>query len=151
MDRMGSFDFKCFSSHLILNLHQVRNPRDSDFHGTTTNKRIKLSRTQLQQYDGTNPDLPIYIAIRGKVYSVGKDNPHYKPGGQYHSFAGREPNMGLAKNSTSAEHITHEISGITASEFEVLKHWAELFSNKYLCVGEIVEEDAQNPQIHPVA
>jgi predicted heme/steroid binding protein len=44
----------------------------------------------LKAYDGTNPDLPILIAINGTIYDVSKGRKHYGPGGSYHFFAGAD-------------------------------------------------------------
>lgn len=44
----------------------------------------------LAQYDGTNPELPIYIAFSGDVYDVTPGRKFYEPGGMYHFLAGSD-------------------------------------------------------------
>jgi predicted heme/steroid binding protein len=44
----------------------------------------------LKAYDGTNPDLPILLAVNGTIYDVSKGRKHYGPGGSYHFFAGAD-------------------------------------------------------------
>jgi predicted heme/steroid binding protein len=44
----------------------------------------------LKAYDGSNPDLPILLAVNGTVYDVSKGRKHYGPGGSYHFFAGAD-------------------------------------------------------------
>ena len=56
---------------------------------------IILTEPQLELYDGTNPDLPLYLAIDGDVFDVsdgGRES--YGPGGAYHIFAGRDAARG---------------------------------------------------------
>jgi predicted heme/steroid binding protein len=49
-----------------------------------------LTDAELAQYDGKNPEKPIYVAINGSVFDVSA-NPHmYGPGGGYAFFAGRD-------------------------------------------------------------
>jgi predicted heme/steroid binding protein len=44
----------------------------------------------LKDYDGSNPDLPILLAVNGTIYDVSKGRRHYGPGGSYHFFAGAD-------------------------------------------------------------
>ena len=44
---------------------------------------LKLTEEELKQYDGTNPDEPIYLAIDGTIYDVSASPAFYGPGGHY--------------------------------------------------------------------
>ncbi|RDL35446.1 putative membrane steroid-binding protein 2 [Venustampulla echinocandica] len=44
----------------------------------------------LAAYDGTDPDLPILLALNGTVYDVSKGRRHYGPGGGYQYFSGAD-------------------------------------------------------------
>lgn len=44
----------------------------------------------LAQYDGTDPNLPIYIALEGKVYDVTPGREFYEPGAAYDFLAGTD-------------------------------------------------------------
>lgn len=48
------------------------------------------TKETLAQYDGTDPDLPIYIAFEGNVYDVTSGKKFYEPGGAYHFLAGTD-------------------------------------------------------------
>jgi predicted heme/steroid binding protein len=54
------------------------------------NPQISLTDAELLKYDGTNPDLPIYLALNGTIYDVSANRGTYGPGGSYHFFAGRD-------------------------------------------------------------
>eukprot|EP00002_Diphylleia_rotans_P015262 TRINITY_DN2962_c0_g2_i1.p1 TRINITY_DN2962_c0_g2~~TRINITY_DN2962_c0_g2_i1.p1 ORF type:complete len:158 (-),score=36.42 TRINITY_DN2962_c0_g2_i1:326-799(-) len=99
---------------------------------------LKLTHQELKKYNGETPGVPIYIAIKGKIYDVGLTNTHYGPGGSYHVFAGREPNRGLAKMSTDEKDAIPSTEGLTRPEIDALNNWSEFFINKYQCVGEVV-------------
>lgn len=45
---------------------------------------------ELKGYDGTVENRPIYLAYEGYVYNVTEGKEFYKPGGVYHSLAGRD-------------------------------------------------------------
>ena len=45
---------------------------------------------QLKNYDGTKPELPIYIGLDGYVYDVTPGKSFYTPGGTYHNIAGTD-------------------------------------------------------------
>jgi predicted heme/steroid binding protein len=49
-----------------------------------------FTKEELAKYDGSDPTLPIYLSIRGRVYDVTAGRSHYGPEGGYHGFAGRD-------------------------------------------------------------
>ncbi|KAL5117969.1 hypothetical protein ACEQ8H_004114 [Pleosporales sp. CAS-2024a] len=51
---------------------------------------IRLTDAQLAAYDGSNPALPIYLALNGTIYDVSISPKTYGPGGSYHVFAGKD-------------------------------------------------------------
>jgi len=51
---------------------------------------IRLTDKQLEAYDGTDPDKPVYLALNGTIYDVSASRQTYGPGGSYHFFAGRD-------------------------------------------------------------
>jgi predicted heme/steroid binding protein len=51
---------------------------------------VNLTPSQLSTYDGSNPDLPIYLAINGTIFDVSAGRRTYGPGGSYSIFAGRD-------------------------------------------------------------
>jgi len=61
---------------------------------TQSQKTKEITKTftleELKKYDGTNPNLPIYLALDGLVYDVTAGKKFYAPGGAYHSLAGKD-------------------------------------------------------------
>ena len=50
---------------------------------------------ELKKYDGSNPELPILLALDGKVYDVTTGKDFYKVGGPYHFLAGKDSSQEL--------------------------------------------------------
>ncbi|KAF2026779.1 cytochrome b5 [Setomelanomma holmii] len=53
-------------------------------------REVHLTDQELLQYDGTDPNKPIYLALNGTIYDVSISPQTYGPGGSYHFFAGRD-------------------------------------------------------------
>ncbi|SMQ47286.1 unnamed protein product [Zymoseptoria tritici ST99CH_1A5] len=99
---------------------------------------------QLLPYNGLK-DMPVYLAVRGKIFDVTPGRNFYGPGGPYANFAGRDASRGLACGSFDAEMLTEDLDGpldkledLGGEEMEALQGWEERFNEKYLVVGKLV-------------
>ncbi len=54
-----------------------------------------ITAEELKKYDGTDPKLPIYIALDGLIYDVTAGSKFYTPGGPYHYLAGKDSSAEL--------------------------------------------------------
>jgi membrane-associated progesterone receptor component len=89
--------------------------------------------------------MPVYLAVRGRVFDVSPGRNFYGPGGPYANFAGRDASRGLACGSFDEEMLTEDLNGpldrledLGAEEMEAMRGWEERFSEKYLVVGKLV-------------
>jgi membrane-associated progesterone receptor component len=89
--------------------------------------------------------MPVYLAVRGRVFDVTSGRNFYGPGGPYANFAGRDASRGLACGSFDEEMLTKDLQGpldklegLGPDEMEALKGWEERFEEKYLVVGKLV-------------
>jgi len=84
----------------------------------------------LAQYDGSDPNKPIYLAIEylyfakclinsGDVYDVSANRRIYGPGGGYGFFAGRDAARAFVTGCFK-EDLTHDIRGLDPRQLEVL-------------------------------
>jgi len=98
----------------------------------------------LLPYNGTN-NMPVYLAVRGRVFDVTSGRNFYGPGGPYQNFAGRDASRGLAYGSFDEDMLTKDLEGpldkledLGKEEEEALRGWEERFEEKYLVVGKLV-------------
>ncbi|KAI1344998.1 membrane-associated progesterone receptor component 1 [Xylariaceae sp. FL0016] len=103
----------------------------------------------LLPYNGLN-DMPIYFAVRGRVFDVSSGRNFYGPGGPYENFAGRDASRGLACHSFDEDMLTKnldgpldKLDGLGPEEMESLAGWEERFMSKYLVVGRLVAANDQ--------
>jgi len=95
-------------------------------------------------YNGEN-NMPVYLAVRGRVFDVTPGRNFYGPGGPYENFAGRDATRGLACGSFDESMLTKDLEGpldtlhdLGPSEMQSLRDWEDRFNEKYLVVGELV-------------
>jgi predicted heme/steroid binding protein len=51
---------------------------------------IRLTLDELAQYDGSDEEKPLYLAINGTIFDVSSNRRMYGPGGSYQHFAGTD-------------------------------------------------------------
>ncbi|KAL3841108.1 hypothetical protein ACJIZ3_025699 [Penstemon smallii] len=99
-----------------------------------------VTEEELRAYDGSDPNKPLLMAIKGQIYDVSRSRMFYGPGGPYALFAGRDASRALALMSFDQNDLTGNIEGLSASELEVLQDWEYKFMEKYVKVGQLVTE-----------
>ena len=100
-----------------------------------------LTVEELRRYDGSNPDLPVLVAAKGKVYDMTRGRDYYGKGGPYNCFAGIDCSRALAKVSLDPKDLNGNVSDLYASERDVLNDWVAKFESKYPYVGELLDGD----------
>jgi len=103
-------------------------------------KEDAISIEHLKKCDGSNPDYPILVAIKGTVFDVSHKTDTYGPGGGYHVFAGKDASCGLGKSSLKAEDAHSDYSQLNETETKTLNDWFTFFSKRYNIVGKVTEE-----------
>ena len=95
--------------------------------------------------------MPVYLAVRGKVFDVTPGRNFYGPGGPYENFAGRDASRGLASGSFDEDMLTKNLHGplddlkdLDQSQLEALQDWEDRFVEKYLVVGKLVPVGSPN-------
>ncbi|GKZ29441.1 hypothetical protein AbraIFM66950_004849 [Aspergillus brasiliensis] len=96
---------------------------------------------ELSKCDGTDPNRPTLVAIKGIVFDVTR-NQAYSPSGQYHVFAGKDPSRALASSSLKPEDCRPDWYDLEDKEKTVLDEWFTFFSKRYNIVGKV--QDATN-------
>ncbi|KAF8882711.1 cytochrome b5 [Infundibulicybe gibba] len=95
---------------------------------------------QLQQYNGSDPSKPIYVAIK-RVHDI--DVSHkidvYGPGKSYNVFAGKDGSRGLGMSSLKPEDAVPDYSVLDEKDMKVLDDWHAFFTKRYNVVGRVVD------------
>ncbi|XP_024364724.1 membrane steroid-binding protein 2 [Physcomitrium patens] len=97
----------------------------------------EITAEDLRAYDGTDPDKPLLMAIKGQIYDVSRSRAFYGPGGPYALFAGKDASRALAKMSFEEKDLTGDTEGLSAYEAEALTDWEYKFMSKYVRVGTV--------------
>ncbi|ODV88747.1 hypothetical protein CANCADRAFT_27975 [Tortispora caseinolytica NRRL Y-17796] len=92
---------------------------------------------ELAKYDGKTYK-EMYIAIKGVVFDVTRNQQAYGPGSSYNLFVGKEASIGLAKSSLNPEDLQGSIDDLTPEELGVLNDWFTFFSKRYNIKGNII-------------
>ena len=93
---------------------------------------------ELIAYDGSDPQKPLLIGIRGQVYDVTRGRSFYGPGGPYGMFAGKDCTRALAKMAFDEELFTGNVEGLDQDELDKLDEWIEIFEGKYRRIGRLL-------------
>jgi predicted heme/steroid binding protein len=72
---------------------------------------VNLTPTELALYDGTDPNLPIYLAINGTIFDVSANPGIYGPGGGYHFFSGRDATRAFVTGCFQDD-LTQDMTGV---------------------------------------
>ncbi|KAL2853367.1 cytochrome b5-like heme/steroid binding domain-containing protein [Aspergillus pseudoustus] len=72
---------------------------------------VLLTPTELALHDGTDPSLPIYVAVNGTIFDVSANPGMYGPGGSYHFFAGRDATRAFVTGCFQ-EDLTDDLTGV---------------------------------------
>ncbi|KAH7911015.1 cytochrome b5-like heme/steroid binding domain-containing protein [Hygrophoropsis aurantiaca] len=99
---------------------------------------------ELSQYNGSDPNKPIYVAIKGDIFDVSRKSDVYGPGKSYNIFAGKDGSKGLGKSSLKLEDAIADYSDLPENEKKVLDDWHTFFSKRYNVVGRITSPPSAN-------
>jgi predicted heme/steroid binding protein len=72
---------------------------------------VHLTPAELSLYNGTDPSLPIYLAVNGSIFDVSANPMIYGPGGSYNFFAGRDASRAFVTGCFK-EDLTTDMSGV---------------------------------------
>lgn len=132
-----------------------------------------MTEQELRRYDGSDPDKPLLIAIKGQIYDVSSSRflihysiskvffyyfifyflfilgvnlfrMFYGRGGSYAMFAGKEASRALALLSFKPEDINGNLQDLGPEELQILEDWEFKFIEKYPKVGQLVTPDQQS-------
>jgi len=102
-------------------------------------KNDPFTLEQLKEFDGKDPDKPVYISIKGTVFDVTRKRDTYGPGGSYSIFAGKDGSRGLGLSSLKPEDAVPDWSTLEEKDRKVLDDWHAFFTKRYNIVGRVTD------------
>ncbi|KAL3830376.1 hypothetical protein ACJIZ3_019178 [Penstemon smallii] len=93
---------------------------------------------ELAPYNGTDPRLPIFLAILGSVFDVSKGKSHYGAGGGYNHFSGRDASRAFVSGNFTGEGLTDNLHGLSSPEVKSIVEWRDFYFKTYIFVGKLV-------------
>ena len=72
---------------------------------------LHLTPAELVLYNGSDPELPIYLAVNGTVFDVSAGRHYYGPGGGYSFFAGRDGARAFVTGCFGEEWVIPDLRG----------------------------------------
>lgn len=72
---------------------------------------MNLTPSELALYDGSDPTLPIYLALNGTIIDVSANPGIYGPGGGYHFFVGKDATRAFVTGCFQ-EDLTGDMTGV---------------------------------------
>jgi len=103
-------------------------------------KPVYMDETTLSLYNGSDPNLPIYLSINQTIYDVSAAPKKYGPGGSYWFFSGRDASRAYITGDFKND-LTWDYSGLPEEKIKrSLGHWVNFFANHeiYTFVGYLI-------------
>ncbi|XP_045183969.1 neudesin-like [Mercenaria mercenaria] len=94
-----------------------------------------FSAEEIAKYDGTDPEKPIYLAMKGVVFDVTSGKSFYVKQSDYNVLAGKDASRAHALWSLDEKDLTHDLTGL---DDEQLKGLDDVYTGTYLAKYPIV-------------
>ncbi|KAL4704126.1 hypothetical protein ACJJTC_003411 [Scirpophaga incertulas] len=102
--------------------------------------RKDMTVAELRQFDGTQHDGRVLVAVNGFIFDVTRGRRFYGPGGPYAAFGGRDASRGFATFSITPSNKEYDdLSDLNSMEMESVKEWEAQFREKYDLVGRLLK------------
>ncbi|CAO3595326.1 unnamed protein product [Absidia cylindrospora] len=102
----------------------------TNLHTYIPQKQLVFTEKELLQYDGSNPNLPIYLAVDGDVFDVTKGRGWYGYGASYGHFSGKDAARAFVTGCFE-DHLTHDLRGLSAAQLKGVEHWKSFYTNHH--------------------
>ncbi|GBN88596.1 Neuferricin [Araneus ventricosus] len=99
---------------------------------------LLLTSEELKSYDGGPDSKGLYLAILGEVFDVQKGAQHYKPGGGYGFFAGKDATRAYITGDFSEEGLIDDVSDLDSKSLASLEDWLSFYKEEYEHAGKLI-------------
>lgn len=122
----------------VLFLYFTQKEDQKEVKSSQPKKGILMTATELSKHDGSDPSIPIYIAILGRVYDVDKGKRHYGKDSGYNVFAGRDSTPSFVTGQFSRDKATDDVTGLSPEEMLGIKEWMDFYRKDYTYIGKVI-------------
>ncbi|KAK7031073.1 hypothetical protein VNI00_013673 [Paramarasmius palmivorus] len=98
-----------------------------------------FTQDELKEFDGSDPEKPIYVAIKGTIFDVTNKRDVYGSGKSYNIFAGKDGSRGLGMSSLKTEDAVPDWSVLDEKDLKTLNDWHDFFRKRYNIVGKVTD------------
>ncbi|GIY78878.1 neuferricin [Caerostris darwini] len=102
------------------------------------NTQLLLTPEELKLYDGGPNSKGLYLALLGEVFDVEKGAQHYKPGGGYAFFTGKDATRAYITGDFSESGLIEDVSDLDSGSLASLQDWLSFYKEEYKHVGKVI-------------
>lgn len=92
----------------------------------------------VNQFNGTDESLPIYLVVVGEVFDVTRGKHFYGEEGGYHAFAGKDGSRAFITGEFNDDGSIPDVEGLTPSQVQGIEGWREFYHNDYTYLGKLI-------------
>ncbi|XP_059282097.1 membrane-associated progesterone-binding protein 4 [Lycium ferocissimum] len=123
---------------VLFSLFLFKNfPLKSHYSTSQSSPRL-FTVEELALYNGSDPNLPIFLGIIGSVFDVSKGKSHYGVGGGYNHFAGRDASRAFVSGNFTGDGLTDSLRDLSSAEVKSIVDWRGFYFRTYIFVGKLV-------------
>lgn len=101
-------------------------------------KHRLLTQEDINKFDGSDENLPIYLVIVGEVFDVSRGKGFYGEGAGYNAFAGRDGSRAFITGEFNDDGSVPDFDGLTLSQIQGIEGWREFYHKDYTYVGKLI-------------
>lgn len=106
-------------------------------------EKVRLTSGQLEQFDGSDPNKPLYLSLAGKVFDVSSAKRHYRKGETYNCLTGRDATYAFVSGNLTESGLANahrtDLMNLTKDQQADLDKWVGFFAKTYPEVGVLVD------------
>jgi len=93
---------------------------------------------ELKLYNGSDPELPLYLAIIGEVFDVTRGKQYYGPGGGYSFFAGTDGTRAFVTGEFNETGLIPSVEGLPVNQVHDIQGWRDFYHKDYNYKGKLI-------------
>ncbi len=97
-----------------------------------------VTLNELAAHGHSGPLKPIWLAMLGNVFDVGKGERYYGPDGGYNFFSGRDGTRAFVTGQFDEEGLVDDVEGLSPLQLGEVDSWVKMYNKDYTYVGKLI-------------